>query len=84
MVDVESGSNTMTSVDVMVGLWRQVLRTDDVTEEDDFFDLGGNSILAVRLLPLIKEHLGAEATISLILDYPTPRELVNALGGVKH
>jgi acyl carrier protein len=84
MVDVESGSNTMTSVDVMVGLWRQVLRTDDVTEEDDFFDLGGNSILAVRLQPLIKEHLGAEATISLILDYPTPRELVNALGGVEH
>ena len=67
------------AVDVIVGLWREVLRTDDVTADDDFFDLGGNSIIAVRLLPLIKEHLGAEATITMILDNPTPRELADAL-----
>jgi acyl carrier protein len=66
-------------VDVIVGLWRVVLRTGDVTAEDDFFDLGGNSIIAIRLLPLIKAHLGVEATISMILDHPTPRELADAL-----
>jgi acyl carrier protein len=79
LVDIESESKAMASIDAMIGLWRQVLRTDDITEEDDFFDLGGNSILAVRLLPLIKEHFGVEGTISLILDYPTPRELVDVL-----
>jgi acyl carrier protein len=56
-------------------LWRDALNADDVDIDDDFFDLGGNSISAVRLVPMLSNHLGVDVTISMVFDWPTPREL---------
>ncbi|MBI3687558.1 MAG: acyl carrier protein [Actinobacteria bacterium] len=56
-------------------LWREALNADEVGLDDDFFDLGGNSISAVRLVPMLSERLGVDVTMSVIFDHPTPREL---------
>jgi acyl transferase domain-containing protein/acyl carrier protein len=36
---------------VIAGLWAESLGIDQVGREDDFFDLGGDSLLVIRLLP---------------------------------
>lgn len=41
-------------------LWREVLRTDHIDEESDFFALGGHSLLAVRLSVFAGEVFGIE------------------------
>lgn len=69
----------MPVVDRVVDLWRHALRIEDITADDDFFELGGNSIVAVRMVPLIKDAFGVEPNISVIFDHPTPRELAAAL-----
>ncbi len=57
----------------VVGLWCQVLDVPSVEPEDNFFDLGGNSILAAELLAKVRGSLGVLVTqvrplIRLLLD----------------
>jgi acyl carrier protein len=66
----------------LVDLWRRILRTDDIMIDDDFFDLGGNSLSAIRLLPAIEQHFGVEPSISLVFDHPTPRQMAAALATI--
>jgi glutamate racemase len=66
----------------VVELWKRILRTDDITLDDDFFELGGNSLSAIRLLPVIEDHFGVEPHISLVFDHPTPRRMAQALATI--
>jgi acyl carrier protein len=63
----------------VTGLWAEALGVDTVGADDDFFDLGGNSITAIRLLPAMSEMFGVEPSIGVIFDNPTPREMSVAL-----
>ena len=68
--------------DDLIDLWKRILHTDDITIDDDFFDAGGNSLSAVRLLPAIEERFGVEPHISLVFDHPTPRQMATALATI--
>jgi len=59
----------------IAGLFADVLQLESVAFEDSFFDVGGYSLLAIELLILIEEHLGADITVSTLYDHPTPRDL---------
>jgi len=63
----------------VVHLWSSALGLDEIGPDDDFFELGGTSVTAVRLLPLIDERFGVESDVVLIFDHPTPRELATEL-----
>jgi phthiocerol/phenolphthiocerol synthesis type-I polyketide synthase E len=52
-------------------LWAEFLGSEDVGPDDDFFDLGGNSLSAVELMTAIRERLGIEMSIAMLLDAPT-------------
>ncbi|MFI2608323.1 non-ribosomal peptide synthase/polyketide synthase [Kitasatospora sp. NPDC018619] len=47
----------------LAAVWAEVLGLDEVGPEDDFFDLGGDSVLAARTLTRIRERLGARLTL---------------------
>jgi len=53
-------------------IWAELLRRDHVGPDDDFFDLGGNSLLAVRMAALVHERLGVEAPLRRLVDCRTP------------
>ncbi|MGE7388369.1 acyl carrier protein [Streptomyces sp. NPDC004126] len=63
----------------LIDLWQQVLGVDGIGPDDDFFDLGGSSITAIRMAPLMGERLGVEPDLTLLFDHPTPAELAAAL-----
>ncbi|MFB7500824.1 amino acid adenylation domain-containing protein [Streptomyces sp. NPDC056161] len=68
----------------VAGLWRQVLDVDSVEPGDNFFDLGGNSILAAELLAKARASLGILITqvrplIRLLLDDATLRGFATAV-----
>ena len=44
----------------LVGIWAEVLGVQQVGLDDDFFDLGGHSLVGVRLLAKIKKTLSGE------------------------
>ncbi|CAN5653163.1 hypothetical protein BH10ACT1_BH10ACT1_08140 [soil metagenome] len=65
-------------------LWRKVLETDDIGPDDDFFDIGGDSMRAAQLFAEIERDLGISRRISLLLEAPTLSALVAALDKPQH
>lgn len=60
-------------------IWETVLATHPIGVTDNFFDLGGHSILALRLASEIKKHLGATLPLSLIFQTPTIEHIATHL-----
>ena len=51
-------------------IWSHVLGFNRIGVNDNFFDLGGNSILAAKLVVLVQEELGIELPIVKLFQYP--------------
>ena len=63
----------------MLPLWQRVLDVQEVAPDDDFFALGGHSILAAQLFVLIERELGRTAPLATLYDAATPRALASVL-----
>lgn len=55
----------------LVGFWEELLGVNQVGVEDSFFDLGGHSLIAVRLFAMIKKAYRVEFPISVLFEAPT-------------
>ncbi|MBC7887439.1 MAG: amino acid adenylation domain-containing protein, partial [Ferruginibacter sp.] len=51
--------------------WQQLLRKERVGIHDNFFEIGGHSLLAMRLVSTIRKDLAAELTIKDLFSYST-------------
>ncbi|WP_051217179.1 DUF1839 family protein [Paenibacillus assamensis] len=59
-------------------LWEQLLGVEDINVDDDFFELGGNSILAIRL-EVELEQVGLAFSSEQLYQYSTIREAAACL-----
>lgn len=55
----------------LCGYWQDLLGVDQVGIDDSFFDLGGHSLVAVRLFAMIKKAYRCDFPISLLFEAPT-------------
>jgi amino acid adenylation domain-containing protein len=60
---------------VVADVWRDVLRVDQVGVEDNFFDVGGNSLLVTKVRSRLEEALGRPVRTITLFRYPTVRGL---------
>ena len=56
-------------------VWRDALHLDEVGVDDNFFDLGGHSLLLVRVQTRLRETLNREVPIVEMFQYPTIRTM---------
>ncbi|CAI9002090.1 Thioesterase domain-containing protein [Pseudomonas sp. IT-P171] len=56
-------------------IWSFTLGRKDIGENDNFFALGGDSLLALATIEQIKQRLGWSLNLGDLLRYPTIREL---------
>jgi acyl transferase domain-containing protein/thioesterase domain-containing protein len=59
--------------------WRELLGTEQLSLEDDFFDLGGHSLIAVRLFSKIKKTYHLELGLAAIFEARTIRKLAELI-----
>lgn len=55
----------------LAALWENLLGVNPVGVEDSFFDLGGHSLIAVRLFAAVKREFKVEFPISVLFEAPT-------------
>ena len=68
-----------TTVDVLTPIWELVLRRPAIQQDDNFFDLGGDSLLAVELFAEIERVCGREMAPVTIYCAPTISALATVL-----
>ena len=64
---------------VLAGIWAEVLRLDRVGIHDDFFALGGDSLLAAHVLTSIHDAMHLEVGVVSLFDAPTVAEMAEYL-----
>jgi len=80
--DVSSGASTQVEA-LLEGWWRELLMVERVSADDDFFDLGGDSIIAVQLFRKINTTFGIDLGLSTIFDARTVRQLADLISQTK-
>jgi SagB-type dehydrogenase family enzyme len=56
----------------VVALWQEVLAVDRVGVDDDFFALGGHSLIAMQLMAKLRERYAVDLTLARMLGALTP------------
>jgi len=59
----------------LAALWQEALGVSQVGVDDDFFDLGGNSLVAVQLASRVRERYRIELPLPTLFESPTVRRL---------
>ncbi|CAA9260066.1 MAG: hypothetical protein AVDCRST_MAG41-2326 [uncultured Corynebacteriales bacterium] len=65
----------------LAAIWREVLGVDAVGPDDDFFALGGQSLLASKVISHARRRLGVSLSMAAVFDAPTLGELAAVVRG---
>jgi acyl carrier protein len=60
---------------MLVDTYASLLKAERVSIDDSFFDLGGNSLLAMRLISQLRDDLAVDAEVTAVFLAPTPSQL---------
>ena len=60
-------------------IWKQVLVVDSIAVDQNFFDLGGESSLAVQMFARVEEVFGVKLPLATLYEAPTIAELSSIL-----
>jgi amino acid adenylation domain-containing protein len=64
---------------IIANLWKEILKVDQVGINDNFFEIGGNSLSIVKLKALLEKKFGKEVPDVKLLEYPTILSFSNYL-----
>lgn len=59
----------------LVKLWEMALNIKPIGIYDNFYDLGGHSLIAVKLFVLIEKYMGAKLPLAILFTAPTIEKL---------
>lgn len=68
---------------VLRELWTAALGVKDLGPDDDFFEVGGNSLAAVQLTAQINAHFGTDLGAGTLFDHPTMRALASEVPALR-
>jgi amino acid adenylation domain-containing protein len=69
--------------EVLAAIWAEVLGLERVGIQDDFFELGGNSLLATQVMSRLRQALRAEVPLRALFEAPTVAALAERAGAAR-
>ena len=85
---IETASNSVTTsspisadkvTKQLVRIWQELLRVESIRPDQNYFDLGGDSVLAVQLFAQIERAFKVKLPLATLFDAPTIEELAAVL-----
>jgi acyl carrier protein len=67
----------------LAGIWQEALELSYVGIHDSFFDLGGHSMLAVKIARRSREAFGIDLPVAALFRAPTVAKLAEAIDALK-
>jgi amino acid adenylation domain-containing protein/FkbM family methyltransferase len=68
----------------LAALWGELLGIESVGIHDDFFDLGGQSLLAIRAVARIRDDFQVDLPLRHLLEHPTIAELAEVIDSLAY
>jgi amino acid adenylation domain-containing protein len=65
----------------LVKIWQEILKAESIGVTDNFFDLGGHSLMAVRLMEEIRKLIGVEIPLTALFQGATIEHLASIVRG---
>jgi amino acid adenylation domain-containing protein len=65
--------------EVVAGIWAEVLGVEQVGVEENFFDLGGHSLLVTQVVSRVRAALGTEMALRVMFEAPTVAGMSQAI-----
>ena len=59
--------------ELLLGIWRDLLRLQEIGIDDNFFEIGGHSLLAAQLIAQVQAAIGRKIAVSAVFRAPTIR-----------
>ncbi|HEU5382584.1 MAG TPA: SDR family NAD(P)-dependent oxidoreductase [Ktedonobacteraceae bacterium] len=63
----------------LVAIWQQILGLEQIGLDDNFFDLGGNSLIALQLIARIKKTFRVQISVVTLFEAPTVNTMLKFL-----
>ncbi|HEX2209296.1 MAG TPA: amino acid adenylation domain-containing protein, partial [Longimicrobium sp.] len=67
----------------LIGIWQELLGVEGIGATESFFDLGGTSIGALRLLSRVNARMGCDLPVSTLFTGATVRHMARTIRGVR-
>ncbi len=63
----------------LTGIWQDLLEISDIGRDDDFFALGGHSLMTLRMFSRIHREFGVTLPLATLLNHPTIASLASQI-----
>jgi len=85
----ESGTRTisdlpMDNAEIIKSLFKETLGYDSINNSDNFFDLGGNSLIAAQIITRINNILSIQLPLNLLFEKPDVQDFIDYIIGSQH
>ncbi len=70
-VDTTTASPDTAAERTLAGIWSSLLNRSEIGREDNFFAIGGHSMLVVRLVNQMRQAFAADIPLNLVFENPT-------------
>jgi len=64
---------------ILAAIWADVLGVDRIGIHDNFFEMGGHSLLAIQLISHTEQRFGTKISVAILFQYSTIAELARLL-----